>query len=108
VPPIAGRYYLHDRLFEYDRSGLFFPGIGKNDLFIYLLSEVAAILLRATHLYKWIFDHLFRFPGLYAGSLLFCRLVHANVLANKLHVKQAKNLYQGLAQPSIKTRIHAN
>jgi predicted acyltransferase len=49
----------------------FFEVFGKNALFIYLLSEVVAIMLRATHLYGWIFDHIFKFPGLYAGSLLF-------------------------------------
>jgi predicted acyltransferase len=49
----------------------FFEVFGKNALFIYLLSEVMAILLRATHLYKWIFNHIFIEAGMYTGSLLF-------------------------------------
>jgi predicted acyltransferase len=55
----------------------FFEVFGKNALFIYLLSEVAAIVLRAlkvkpgTSLYKWIFEHIFSYAGPYNGSLLF-------------------------------------
>jgi len=49
----------------------FFEVFGRNALFIYLLSEVMAILLRATHLYKWIFNHIFIAAGMYTGSLLF-------------------------------------
>ena len=55
----------------------FFEVFGKNALFIYLLSEVGAIILRAlrvkqgVNLNKWIFDHIFSFAGMYVGSLLF-------------------------------------
>jgi predicted acyltransferase len=55
----------------------FFEVFGKNALFIYLLSEVVAIMMRGlrvghgVHLYNWIFDHIFKFSGMYAGSLLF-------------------------------------
>jgi predicted acyltransferase len=94
VPPIAGRYYLHDRLFEYDRFGVFFPGIGKNALFIYLLSEVAAILLLATHLYKWIFDHLSGFPActqvpcFFAGwFMLMCWLTSYMLNKRKIYIR---------------------
>jgi predicted acyltransferase len=52
----------------------FFEVFGRNALFIYLLSEVMAILLRATHLYNWIFNHIFIVAGLYTGSLLFAIL----------------------------------
>lgn len=67
---LAGLIYIIDFL-NMTRWAYFFEVFGKNALFIYLLSEMAAILLRATHLYKWIFNHFFTFPGLYAGSLLF-------------------------------------
>jgi predicted acyltransferase len=55
----------------------FFEVFGKNALFIYLLSEMAAIMMRALrvehseHLYNWIFEHIFRFSGMYTGSFLF-------------------------------------
>ena len=59
------------------RWASFFEVFGKNPLFIYILAEVAAVVLRAyrpkrdTTLYKWIFDHFFSFTGMYVGSLLF-------------------------------------
>jgi len=59
------------------RWASFFEVFGKNPLFIYILAEVAAVVLRAyrpkrdTTLYKWIFDHFFSFTGMYTGSLLF-------------------------------------
>jgi predicted acyltransferase len=55
----------------------FFEVFGKNALFIYLLSEVGAIALYAyrlkpgTTFYKWIFEHVFSYAGMYVGSLLF-------------------------------------
>jgi predicted acyltransferase len=67
---LAGILYITDFL-NMMRLARFFEVFGRNALFIYLLSEVVAILLRASHLYKWIFNHIFSFPGLYAGSLLF-------------------------------------
>jgi predicted acyltransferase len=51
---------------------------GKNPLFIYLLSEVGAILLwffgvgkNYQPLYKWIFENIFSGAGRYFGSFLF-------------------------------------
>jgi predicted acyltransferase len=67
---LAGILYIVDFLNMTRLTG-FFEVFGRNALFIYLLSEVAAILLRASHLYKWIFNHIFRFTGSYTGSLLF-------------------------------------
>ncbi|MFL5747976.1 MAG: acyltransferase family protein [Niastella sp.] len=67
---LAGIIYITDFL-NITRWTWFFEMFGKNALFIYLLSEVMAILLRATHLYKWIFNHIFIVAGLYTGSLLF-------------------------------------
>jgi predicted acyltransferase len=55
----------------------FFEVLGRNALFIYLLSEVGAIIIRAlrvkqgVNLNKWIFDNIFSFTGMYVGSLLF-------------------------------------
>jgi predicted acyltransferase len=54
-----------------DRRAYFFEVFGKNALFIYLLSEVMAILMRGAHVYKPIYDHIFKFAGMYLGSLLF-------------------------------------
>jgi predicted acyltransferase len=67
---LAGIIYITDFL-NITRWTWFFEVFGKNALFIYLLSEVMAILLRATHLYKWIFNHIFTIAGMYTGSLLF-------------------------------------
>jgi predicted acyltransferase len=55
----------------------FFEVFGKNALFIYLLSEVGGIIMRALrvghgmNLYNWIYEHMFKFTGMYMGSLLF-------------------------------------
>jgi predicted acyltransferase len=55
----------------------FFQVFGRNPLFIYLLSELAATLLfffRAdakTSWYQWTYQHIFRYAGDYLGSLLF-------------------------------------
>jgi predicted acyltransferase len=54
-----------------DRWAYFFEVFGKNALFIYLLAEVVAILLRGTHLYGRIYNHIFKYAGMYFGSLLF-------------------------------------
>jgi predicted acyltransferase len=67
---LAGVIYVIDFL-RNDRRAYFFEVFGKNALFIYLLSEAVAILLRGTHLYDWIFNHIFKFTGMYLGSLLF-------------------------------------
>lgn len=56
----------------------FFEVFGKNPLFIYLLSEVMAILLgffsvgdNYQSLHKWIFENIFSHAGMYFGSFLF-------------------------------------
>ena len=55
----------------------FFEVLGRNPLFIYLLSELGAILLyffRAdseTSLYQWIYNNIFIHAGSYLGSFLF-------------------------------------
>ena len=56
----------------------FFEVFGKNPLFIYLLSEVIAILFwffsvgeNYQPLYQWIFQNIFRPAGMYFGSFLF-------------------------------------
>jgi predicted acyltransferase len=53
------------------RWAYFFEVFGKNALFIYLLSEMVAIMMRGVHLYNPIYDHIFKFTGMYLGSLLF-------------------------------------
>ena len=68
--------YVIDFLHKTRWAG-FFQVFGKNALFIYLLSEMVAIMMRAIrirhgeHLYNWIYNHIFKFPGMYLGSLLF-------------------------------------
>ena len=55
----------------------FFEVFGRNPLFIYLLSELAAILLfffkvdPKTTLFRWIYLNIFSHAGAYFGSLLF-------------------------------------
>jgi predicted acyltransferase len=55
----------------------FFEVFGRNPLFIYLLSELAAILLfffrtdPKTSVFKWIYTNIFSHAGAYMGSLLF-------------------------------------
>jgi predicted acyltransferase len=55
----------------------FFQVFGRNPLFIYLLSEVGAIILYVIHvkpklsLHSWLYNSIFKHAGLYFGSLLF-------------------------------------
>jgi predicted acyltransferase len=56
----------------------FFDVFGKNPLFIYLLSELGAILLwfipvgeQRRPLYSWLFQNVFKHAGMYLGSFLF-------------------------------------
>lgn len=62
---------------ERTRWTYFFEVFGRNPLFIYLLSEVAAILLfffrvePHTSVFKWVYINIFSHVGAYAGSLLF-------------------------------------
>ncbi len=78
----------------------FFEVMGRNPLFIYLLSELVATLLyflRAdskTSLYNWIYNNIFLYAGAYTGSLLFavsfmllCWLVGYFLDKRKIYVK---------------------
>jgi predicted acyltransferase len=55
----------------------FFEVFGRNPLFIYLLSELAAILLyffmadENTSCYQWVYQNIFIYAGTHFGSLLF-------------------------------------
>lgn len=55
----------------------FFEIVGRNPLFIYLLSELLAIGLftihtdKSTSLYEWIYQNIFSHAGAYFGSFLF-------------------------------------
>ena len=55
----------------------FFEIVGRNPLFIYLLSEVLAIILYTVHinketsLFQWLYETVFSRAGAYVGSLLF-------------------------------------
>ena len=54
----------------------FFEVLGKNTLFIYILSEIGVVLLYIISigdetLYTWLYQHVFQLAGDYIGSLLF-------------------------------------
>ena len=55
----------------------FFEVLGKNPLFVYLLSEILVICLYIipvgdnSNLFKWIYMNIFDYAGNYFGSLLF-------------------------------------
>ena len=78
----------------------FFEVFGRNPLFIYLLSEVAAILMYFirvdddTSVFNWVYSNFFSFAGPYFGSLLFalvfmllCWLVGYALDKRKVYVK---------------------
>ena len=79
----------------------FFEVFGRNPLFIYLLSEIGAILLwfisvgeNHQPLYKWIFENIFSHSGMYFGSFLFaisfmlvCWLVGYMMDKRKIYVR---------------------
>ncbi|HKZ65889.1 MAG TPA: DUF5009 domain-containing protein [Chitinophagaceae bacterium] len=74
---LAMLIYITDFL-QQRKWGYFFEVFGKNPLFIYLLSEVGAVLLwffgvgeNYQPLYKWIFENVFSRAGMYFGSFLF-------------------------------------
>jgi predicted acyltransferase len=74
---LAVLIYITDFL-QKRKWGYFFEVFGRNPLFIYLLSEIGAILLwffgvgeNYQPLYSWIFEHVFSHAGMYFGSLLF-------------------------------------
>jgi predicted acyltransferase len=79
---LAALIYVTDFLQKRNPIGTgwtyFFEVFGKNPLFIYLLSEVIAILFwffsvgdHYQPVYQWIFQNIFRHAGMYFGSFLF-------------------------------------
>ena len=63
---------------ERTRWTKFFVVFGKNPIFIYLLSEVGAIILsfipvgeKKQALHTWLYEHVFQKAGMYFGSFLF-------------------------------------
>jgi predicted acyltransferase len=73
---ISAVIYLVDFLGKTKWTG-FFTVLGKNPLFIYIVSEVGTVVLYIIHpepgvpLYNWAYDHIFIHAGLSFGSLLF-------------------------------------
>lgn len=78
----------------------FFEVFGRNPLFIYLLSEIMAILLyffkadNSTSLFQWLYINIFSFAGDYTGSFLFalcfmllCWLVGYMLDKRKIYIK---------------------
>jgi predicted acyltransferase len=74
---LSALIYVIDFL-QKKRWTYFFEVFGKNPLFIYLLSEIGAILLwffpagkDGQPLHRWLFQNIFSRAGMYFGSLLF-------------------------------------
>lgn len=72
---LAALIYVVDFL-QVKRGNYFFEVFGRNPLFIYLLSEIGAILLwfipvGDKALYQWLFQNIFSYAGMYFGSFLF-------------------------------------
>jgi predicted acyltransferase len=95
---LATLVYLIDFL-QIKRFNYFFEVFGKNPLFIYLLSEIGAILLwfipiGKTPLYAWLYNNVFIKAGPYFGSflfaisfMLFCWLVGYILDRKKIYVR---------------------
>jgi predicted acyltransferase len=73
---ISSVIYLIDFMGKTRWTG-FFTVLGKNPLFIYLVSEVGATVMDIVHpqtdvsLHDWVYNHIFIHAGLALGSLLF-------------------------------------
>ena len=74
---LAVLIYITDFL-QKRKWAYFFEVFGRNPLFIYLVSELLAILLwffdvgeNYQPLYRWIFENIFSHTGMYFGSFLF-------------------------------------
>ncbi len=77
----------------------FFTVLGKNPLFVYLVSELGVTLLYTFHagkmpVYNWLYENIFKHAGLYFGSLLFaiswmlvCWLVGYYLDKRKIYVR---------------------
>ena len=97
---LAGLIYITDFL-QWRKWSYFFEVFGRNPLFIYLLSEIAAILMwfipvgeTRQPLYTWIYQHSFVYAGPYAGSflfaiffMLFCWLIGYMLDRRKIYVR---------------------
>jgi predicted acyltransferase len=73
---IAALMYVIE-FYKHKKWTNFFEIVGKNPLFIYLLSELVVILMFTIHmadgtsLYAWLYQHIFVYAGAYLGSFLF-------------------------------------
>jgi predicted acyltransferase len=77
----------------------FFTVVGKNPLFIYLLSEIGATVMEIipagnSSLHGWVYQHVFKYAGAYFGSLLgaltfmmFCWLIGYFLDKRKIYVR---------------------
>lgn len=95
---IAMLIYIIDYL-QRTRWTYFFEVFGKNPLFIYLLSEIVAILfwffrVGDQPLYTWLFENIFKRAGMYFGSflfaisvMLFCWLVGYFLDKRKIYIR---------------------
>lgn len=95
---LAALVYVIDFL-QIKRFNYFFEVFGRNPLFIYLLSEIGAILLwfipvGSKPLYAWLYDNIFINAGPYFGSflfaiifMLFCWLVGYILDRKKIYVR---------------------
>lgn len=95
---LAALVYVIDFL-QIKRFNYFFEVFGRNPLFIYLLSEIGAILLgfiliRNRSLHSWLYQHIFIKAGPYLGSflfaitfMLFCWLIGYILDKKKIYVR---------------------
>lgn len=72
---LAALVYIIDFL-QIKRCNYFFEVFGRNPLFIYLVSEIGAILLwfipiGDQPLYSWLYQNIFQHAGMYFGAFLF-------------------------------------
>jgi len=72
---LAALVYVIDFL-QIKRFNYFFEVFGRNPLFIYLVSEIGAILLwfipvGSQPLYSWLYQNVFKHAGMYFGAFLF-------------------------------------
>jgi len=95
---LSALVYVIDFL-QIKRFNYFFEVFGKNPLFVYLVSEIGAILLwfipiGDTPLYQWLYQNIFSKAGHYFGSflfaitfMLFCWLVGYILDKKKIYVR---------------------
>ena len=97
---ISALIYITDFL-QKRKWGYFFEVFGRNPLFIYLLSELTAILLyfftvgdKRQPVYGWLFSNIFKNAGMYFGAflfavcfMLFCWLIGYVLDKRKIYVR---------------------